>query len=78
MIKLLAILGVVCVAKPEMYLDVNCLQFWETPEVYYQTREACEESAKKLGDEIIENFQKNDLLIMDFHIYCVPIDKTNV
>lgn len=77
MIKVFAILGVICVASPEFDMQVDCMQFWEDPIIQYDEVEICLEKGRELGEKISHNFKKNNLLITDFNVYCIPIDKTN-
>lgn len=78
MIKVFAILGVICIASPELDMQVNCMQFWQDPIVYYDELEICLKKGREFGEIINQDFQKKNLPITDFTVYCVPIDKTNV
>lgn len=77
MIKVFAILGVICIASPELDMQVNCMQFWEDPVIQYDELEICLEKGREIGEKTSHNFKKNNLLITDFNVYCIPIDKTN-
>lgn len=72
--KSFVLFALICFSDPSAVTGASCMNFWEEPIKYYKTDKKCLIASQTIGEEVKIKFEKQGIKIVEFAIWCIPVN----